>query len=78
MELSKTVDAFAEDLMKTDSAVDQELLASRDHGWVCDIKNFHIVFEEMLKASSLLHQNGEEAIQILKVCMNMIYKSACS
>ena len=68
MELSKIVDSFAEDFMKTDSVVDEELLKYRDHGWVCDIKNFHTMFEEMLKASTLLHQNGEDEIQILEVC----------
>ena len=72
MELSKIVDSFAEDFMKTDSVVDEELLKYRDHGWVCDIKNFHTMFEEMLKASTLLHQDGEDAIQILEVCDDKI------
>jgi len=66
MELEKTVDSFIQDFLQTESYVDKELMNYRDHGWVCDIKNFHAIFEEMAKAIYHLDQNGENAIQTLE------------
>ena len=73
MELEKTVDSFIQDFLQTDSYVDKELMNHRDHGWVCDIKNFHAIFEEMAKAIYHLNQNGEDAIQTLEVGTETIF-----
>ena len=66
-ELFKTVESFVDDFVSTDLVCDEELISYRDHGWVCDVKNFNVIFEEMAKASNRLHQNGEDAIQTLEV-----------
>ena len=73
MELEKTVDSFIQDFLQTDSFVDKELMNYRDHGWVCDIKNFHAIFEEMAKAIYHLDQNGENAIQTLEVGTETVF-----
>ena len=80
MELEKTVDSFIQDFLQTDSYVDKELMNYRDHGWVCDIKNFHAIFEEMAKAIYHLNQNGEDAIQTLEVSTYYVrnWESDCS
>jgi len=65
-ELLKTVESFVDDFVPTDSVNDDELMKYRDHGWVCELKNFNSIFEEMAKASNRLHQNGVDAIQTLE------------
>ena len=74
-ELFKTVESFVDDFMSTDLVCDEELISYRDHGWVCDVKNFNVIFEEMAKASNRLHQNGEDAIQTLEVRFNRSFRS---
>ena len=66
-ELLKTVESFVDDFVPTESVNDDELMKYRDHGWVCELKNFNSIFEEMAKASNRLHQNGVDAIQTLEV-----------
>lgn len=51
-----------------DPVAHYELEKHCDNGWALKVKEFSVAFEEMLKASSLLHQDGEEAIQVLEVC----------
>ena len=45
-----------------------------DHGWATEVDQFNLLFEEMAKASSLLHQDGEEAIQVLEEKLAKITK----
>ena len=65
MDLANTVDSFADNFLRTDSNVDQEMIDYRDHGWVCDIKNFNTIFEKMAKVSNDLYQNGQVEIESL-------------
>ena len=67
MDLENKVDSFLDDFLRTDSNIDRELLDYRDHGWVCDIKNFNTIFEEMAKVSNDLYQNGQVEIENLEV-----------
>ena len=67
MDLENKVDSFVDDFLRTDSNIDRELLDYRDHGWVCDIKNFNTIFEEMAKVSNDLYQNGQVEIENLEV-----------
>ena len=52
MDLENNVDSFVDDFLQNNSNVDEELLDYRNHGWVCDIKNFNTIFEEMAKVSN--------------------------
>ena len=49
MDLENNVDSFVDDFLQNNSNVDEELLDYRNHGWICDIKNFNTIFEKMAK-----------------------------
>ena len=49
MDLENKVDSFVDDFLQKTSNVDEELLDYQNYGWVCDIKNFNTIFEEMAK-----------------------------
>ena len=66
MDLENKVDSFVDDFLQNNSNVDKELLDLRDHGWVCDIKYFNTIFEEMAKVSNDLYQNGQVEIESLE------------
>ena len=66
MEIADRVDSFTQDFLETETNVDRELSNFRDHGWVCDIKNFNIIFEEMAKVSNDLYQSGQVEIESLE------------